>query len=372
MRDLLSGAASLALTTRVARPTEVSAFSSAGFGNIRAVENEHVLALDGIVVVTSSQNRVHIIRDANLAAIFSGQIDNWAQLGGVPAPINLYVRPENSGTGAVFSQLVMRPARTGFSPRVNIMESDVAVADAVSADPNGIGFTAFSDSTNASAVSLLGVCNIQSPATEFTIQSEEYPFSRRLYLYKSSQDVPPLVEQFVEYLNTSDAQELVGFTGFVGQAVREVTVNDQGLRFLSAALPTDAEITLETLQSMMSDLATANRVSITYRFEQGTAQLDSRAQADIIRLADSMLRPEFQNKKFILMGYTDSVGKGENNQRLSLSRAEQVRLALLSAGAGAIDPARIEVRGYGELSPLGCNEETEGRRINRRVEVWAR
>ncbi len=72
------------------------------------------------------------------------------------------------------------------------------------------------------------------------------------------------------------------------------------------------------------------------------------------------------------MGFTDSVGNGESNQRLSQSRAEQVRTALLSAGAGAIDPARIEVRGYGELSPLGCNEVTDGRRINRRVEVWTR
>jgi len=372
LRDLLGGTASLALTTRTARPAEVSAFSAAGQGNIRAVENEHVLALDGIVVVTSNQNRVHIISDADLAAIFSGRIDNWAQLGGVPGPINLYVRPENSGTGSVFSQLVMRPARTGFSLRVNLMESDAAVTDAVAADPNGIGFTTFSDSANATSVSLLGACNIQSPATEFTIQSEEYPFSRRLYLYKSTQEVPVLVDMFVDYLGTTDAQGLVGLTGFVGQAVREVSVNDQGLRFLSAALPTDAEMSLESLQAMMSDLATASRVSITYRFEQGTAQLDSRAEADISRLADNLLRPDLQNKKIILMGFTDSVGNGENNQRLSVTRAEQVRTALLNAGAGAIDPARIEVRGYGELSPLGCNEETDGRRINRRVEVWAR
>ncbi|MBL1435976.1 MAG: substrate-binding domain-containing protein [Rhodobacteraceae bacterium] len=372
LRDLLNGGASLALTTRVARPSEVSAFSSAGFGNIRSVENELVLALDGIVVVTSSQNRVHIIRDSDVAAIFSGRIDDWAQLGGVPGPINLYVRPENSGTGAVFSQLVMRPARTGFSLRVNLMDSDIAVADAVAADPNGIGFTAFSDRANAAAVSLLGVCNIQSPATDFTIQSEEYPFSRRLYLYKGSRDVPPLVEQFVEYLNTADAQELVGLTGFVSQAVREVPVNDQGLRFLSAALPTDAEMTLESLQAMMTDFATASRVSITYRFEQGTVQLDSRAQADINRLVGHMLSPQLRTKTIILVGFTDSVGNGENNQRLSVTRAEQVRTALLAAGAGAIDPSRIVVRGYGELSPLGCNEATDGRRINRRVEVWAR
>ncbi len=372
LRDLLSDTASLTLTTRVARPSEVSAFSAAGRGNLRAPDNERVIALDGIVVVTSGQNRVHIISDADLAAIFSGRINDWAQLGGVPGPINLYVRPENSGTGSIFSQLVMRPARTGFSLRVNLMDSDAAVSDAVAADPNGIGFTTFSNSANATTVSLLGSCNIQSPATQFTIQSEEYPLSRRLYLYKNPKDVPPLVNKFIDYLGSSDAQQLVALTGYVGQGVREVPINDQGLRFLSAALPTDAEMTLDSLQSMMTDLATASRLSITFRFEQGTAKLDSRAQADIIRLADHMLSPELRNKTIVLLGFTDSVGPGANNTRLSVTRAEQVRTALLAAGAGAIDPARIEVHGYGELSPLDCNGEADGRRINRRVEVWTR
>ena len=372
LRDLMSGNAALALTTRVARPSEVQAFSAAGVGNIRAATSEHILALDGIVVVTSRQSQVHTLKSDDLAAIFSGEIDDWAQLGGAAGPINLYVRPENSATGALFSQLIMRPARKGFSLRVNLLESDAAVADAVAADPNGIGFTSYSNSANARPVSLLGTCNIQSPATEFTIQAEEYPYTRRLYLYSSPQDVPPIVRQFVDYLATSEAQKLIDLAGYVGQDVEEIPVNDQGLRFLSAALPTDAEMTLEQLQAMMVDLASAERVTITYRFEQGTAQLDSRALGDIDRIAAEMLKPDSLHKTFILMGFTDSVGNGQNNQRLSLARAEQVRTALLQAGGGTIAPERIEVRGYGELSPLGCNEDVDGRRINRRVEVWER
>ncbi len=372
MRDLLQGSASLALTTRPARQSEISAFSQAGFGNIRAPGNESIIALDGLVVVTSTMNRVRIIRHTDLAGIFSGQISDWAQLGGEPGPINLYVRPENSGTGSVFSQLIMRPARTGFSLRVNVMGSDDEVAQAVANDPNGIGFTSFSKGGNALPVSILGECGIQSPATGFTIQAEEYPYARRMYLYQIAQDVPPLVNLFSDYLETNDAQDLIDLSGYVGQDVEEVPVNNQGLRFLSAALPTDAEMTLEQLQSMMTDLAVAQRLSITYRFEQGTARLDSRALADINRLASHMLSPHLRNRRVILMGFTDSVGRSSINQPLSQARAEQVREALLAAGGGQIDPNRVEVRGYGELSPLGCNEDVDGRRINRRVEVWTR
>lgn len=372
LQDLLSGSAAMAITTRIARPAEVSAFNSAGLGDIRAAGAETILALDGMVVVTSNRNPVRIISSGDIAGIFSGEISDWSELGGPAGPINLYVRPENSGTGSVFSQVIMRPARKGFSLRVNVMASDTDVVDAVVSDPNAIGFTSFANSGNSNPVSLLGTCNVQSPATSFTIQAEEYPYSRRMYLYNVDSNTPPMAKMFIEYLASAEAQQLIEGTGYVGQDVAEVPVNDQGLRFLSAALPTDAEYTLEQLQGMMSDLATAQRLTITLRFEQGTVQLDSRALGDIERLAALMQSGQFEGKNLILMGFTDSVGRTEINESLSLTRAEQVRQALLTAGGGAIDPSRIEVRGYGELSPLGCNEETEGRRINRRVEVWTR
>ncbi len=372
LRDLMADKASLALTTRVARPSEVSAFSSAGLGNIRAPGKESVLALDGLVVVTSKANRVRIIALGDLAAIFAGEITDWAELGGVSSPINLYARPDNSGTGALFSQLVLRPNRARLSPDAVALESDAAVATAVASDPNGIGFTSFANSGNAEPVSLLGVCNIQSPATPFTIQVEEYPFARRLYLYQSPHEAPALVQMFVDYLETPEAQKLIELTGYVGQGSTEIPVNDQGLRFLSAALPTDAEMTLVQLQAMMLDLSTAQRLTLTYRFEQGTTRLDSRGLADIERLVQQMSSNALNGKQLILLGFTDSVGKMELNQSLSRSRAEQVRTAILEAGAGRILPAQVEVRGYGELSPLGCNETIDGRRINRRVEVWVR
>ena len=372
LSSLLEGTASLALTTRLARQAEATAFTRAGLGDIRSPALESVLALDGLILVTSARNNVRIIRSNDIAQIFSGQITDWQELGGAPGPINLYVRPENSGTGSVFAQLIMRPARTGFSPRVNVIGSDSGVADAVAADPNGIGFTSYSNVGNSNAASLLGVCGIQSPATNFTIQSEEYPYSRRMYLYNAGENVPPLVEMFIEYLGTHEAQQLVGFSGFVGQGVTEVPVNDQGLRFLSAMLPSDAEASFEQLQAMMTDLSSAQRVTVTYRFQQGTSQLDSRAEADILRLAEHLEGAEFAGKKIILLGFTDSVGTGPVNESLSLSRAIQVREALLTAAEGRLDPNIFEVRGYGELSPLGCNEDIEGRRINRRVEVWTR
>jgi len=66
-----------------------------------------------------------------------------------------------------------------------------------------------------------------------------------------------------------------------------------------------------------------------------------------------------------ITGHTDSVGKDEDNQRLSEGRANSVRQAMIDRG---IDPARIEAEGKGETEPIDTNDTEEGRQHNRRVE----
>ncbi|MDO9515650.1 MAG: OmpA family protein, partial [Syntrophales bacterium] len=67
-----------------------------------------------------------------------------------------------------------------------------------------------------------------------------------------------------------------------------------------------------------------------------------------------------------IQGHTDSVGSDEWNQGLSERRAAAVLEALVSAG---IEPARLTAKGFGEGMPAATNETTEGRALNRRVEL---
>ncbi len=373
LRDLAAGSAALALTTRQPRDIEVAAVAQAGLGNLRDPGVENILALDGLLVVTAQGNPVRAISEADIARVFSGRVTNWRDLGGPDAPINLYVRGEDSGTGSVFFQLVMRPAQSRVIASARVMNSDAEVSDAVASDPFGIGFSSFSNERNAKALAIRGVCGIQTPANAFTIKTEEYPLTRRLYLYRPDKALPPLAEKFLEFIGSEEAQNIIADTGFVDQGESGIEINNQGLRFVSAVLPSDAESTLPKLQGMMADLVTADRSTITYRFEQGSARLDSRAEADIQRLAAMISRGEFDGKEVLLIGFTDSVGRGDLNENLSRARADQVYQALLAAApTGALDSVRVLVKGYGEMSPLGCNETLNGRRINRRVEVWSR
>lgn len=67
-----------------------------------------------------------------------------------------------------------------------------------------------------------------------------------------------------------------------------------------------------------------------------------------------------------IVGYTDSVGSENYNQKLSLKRALSVANFFITKG---IDPSRIDVKGYGEINPIASNTTQEGREKNRRVEL---
>ncbi|WP_194437059.1 OmpA family protein [Vibrio fluminensis] len=67
-----------------------------------------------------------------------------------------------------------------------------------------------------------------------------------------------------------------------------------------------------------------------------------------------------------IVGYTDSSGAAEYNQKLSEKRAQSVAAMLADRG---VDSSRMSVSGEGENNPIASNETSEGRSQNRRVEI---
>ncbi len=114
-------------------------------------------------------------------------------------------------------------------------------------------------------------------------------------------------------------------------------------------------------------------MSLTFRFKSGSVTPDNRAVVDIDRLADMIRRGDFEGKRLMIIGFADSIGAINENQRLSQARAESVRDALMDAvGVANLGTVQFTPVGYGKLSPIGCNETVDGRDTNRRVEIWVR
>ena len=75
----------------------------------------------------------------------------------------------------------------------------------------------------------------------------------------------------------------------------------------------------------------------------------------------------FPDDNIVIEGHTDSTGSDELNLRLSRERADSVAQYLI-ANLG-MSQARVKSVGYGKNRPIANNETSEGRALNRRIDV---
>ncbi len=69
----------------------------------------------------------------------------------------------------------------------------------------------------------------------------------------------------------------------------------------------------------------------------------------------------------VVSGHTDNTGNPKLNQTLSLKRAEAVRDWMRDTGD--VPESCFAVQGYGESRPIATNDTSDGRALNRRVEI---
>lgn len=99
-------------------------------------------------------------------------------------------------------------------------------------------------------------------------------------------------------------------------------------------------------------------------FSINRAQLSSSGVYNVRKLGDFL--NQYPGHNVLIEGHTDSTGNRSINQPLSEHRADAVRAVLIDMG---IKRARIQTRGYAEQYPVASNASTNGRQLNRRVEI---
>ena len=99
-------------------------------------------------------------------------------------------------------------------------------------------------------------------------------------------------------------------------------------------------------------------------FKVALSEIDQGSMGLLDELAASAARCE--QAKIEISGHTDSSGDDMMNLELSHKRAQAVREALVSRGIAA---ERLSVKGYGEGKPIADNSTSEGRALNRRIEL---
>ncbi len=100
------------------------------------------------------------------------------------------------------------------------------------------------------------------------------------------------------------------------------------------------------------------------QFEFDRTDITPASQA-VLGVAAERLR-ECRSLVVDVVGHTDSTGPAAYNQGLSERRASSTEYFLREAG---VDGQRLETQGRGEKDPIASNATSEGRALNRRVEL---
>jgi phosphate transport system substrate-binding protein len=370
---LLNEGTDLVMALREIRPDELRAAGAAGLGDLRHKGRSRVLALDALVPIVAPGNPVRSIAIPDLARVLSGEVDNWTQLGGPDAPIAVHVRVTTSGLGQAAEDSLLSPIGATLSPQAVQHDSDAALLEAVLADPFAIGLSSSSAVGTAVSLSLGGACGVTLQATPRNAKTEDYPLTAPVFLYQPALRLPKLAREFLSYTRSAQAQYVIRRAGFVDQLPEEVPIDAQGDRFANAIAHAGAAVPLQELQRMTARLSGMKRLTTSFRFQTGSADLDAQSQSNVALMARALESGQYDGRDVIFIGFSDGEIGVEQSGESAAERAETVRRAVLAA-AQTIDLDRIDLKtdAFGEAMPIACDDSTWGRDVNRRVEVWVR
>ena len=345
---LASGTADIGMASRPINQQEIAMLQR--LGDMTAAANEHVIGLDGIAVIVNRDNVVAHLTTDQLGAAFGGIVRDWANLGGQAGSIHVYARPDGSGTYEIFKSKILGDTGLLRADATRIEDSSQLSA-AVAADPAGIGFVGLPYVGKARAVPISAIGGHFLPPTPFTVATEDYYLARRLYLYTGDRTAKPEIAGFVGFALSSEGQAVVERTGFTPLTVR----------------PEAADAPIDSSQRFRRLVAGTLRLTTTFRFATGAKDLDSRAVQDTENLSAFLSSSGIAPDHVLLIGFTDDQGDSRQNLTLSRQRAARVAMAL-----GERNLHGLQEFGFGAELPVANNATEDGRRLNRRVEVYLR
>lgn len=201
---IIDGTAQLGMSSRRAKPTEMSAAIGKG-----VTLKPTIVAFDGIGVIVNRGSPVTSLTRRQVEQIFTGDITDWSQVGGLPGKISVYTRNTSSGTYSDFKELAMK--KRDYASSSQKMAGNEQIAAEVSKNPAGIGYVglAYLHEPGLKTIAIDGAL----PTVELVL-AREYPYARPTFYYTNG-DATGEAAQFVDYTLSDAGQRVVAKVGFV-------------------------------------------------------------------------------------------------------------------------------------------------------------
>ena len=170
----------------------------------------NIVAIDGIAVITNKSCSIKDVTSKDLAKIYSGEITDWAELGGEEQPIIVIGREAGSGTRDAFEELLEVKDGCAYAQE---LDSTGAVLAKVGTTPGAIGYVSLDvvDDT----VSGLKIDGVEP--TEEEILAGNYMLQRPFVMATKGEisEQNELVQTWFNYINSDDGKEVIKQVGLI-------------------------------------------------------------------------------------------------------------------------------------------------------------
>lgn len=187
----------------------------------KGVELEIIpIVSEAFVFLTHKDNPVNKLTQEEIVKIYTGEITNWAEVGGEDESIIAYQRPVNSGSQTGFLEMVMKEQTPTNPPLEQVVAEMGLLIDAVASYKNdaiALGYSYYYfvvDMWGNDSVKLIEVDGVY-PNGE-TIRSKAYPYTTAYYaVMRKDSPKDSDVRQIVEWILTEAGQTLMEESGYV-------------------------------------------------------------------------------------------------------------------------------------------------------------
>lgn len=323
---------------------------------------EHVVALDAVVPLLHPDNPLPYISRRTLADLLAGRIDDWSALGRGPRP----VRRVAPGPELAISRFVRErlPGLARMAPGTLYVRDPDDLMDELFADPGTLAYGSLLAAGGAHVPAIVE-CGIVHPPESYRIRAEDWPLTQRIDAYLRADAVDAWEDVFLLFLLSARGEAAMADFRLEPLTIRPATAEEQRA-WVSAVLNTPQQVP-EVRRAFLDLARSARRLTVVFRFETGSAELDERARDDVGRLALWLESEGIDPARLVLAGYADPRGGYQSNLALARTRAESVAAALADVGIGV-----GEVVAFGEEITVACDTDPWGLHLDRRVEAWLR
>lgn len=201
---IIDGTAQIGMSSRRAKPTEVSAATAKGV-TLKPI----IVAYDGMAVIVHANNPLAKLNLRQVEQIFTGDVTDWSAVGGKPGKISVYTRNTSSGTYSDWKDLAMK--KRDYAKSSQKMAGNEQIAAEVAKNPNGIGYVglAYIKAEGIKVVAIDGV----TPSKE-TVLSKKYAYARPTFYYTNGEPSGEAAK-FVEFTLSEAGQKIAEAIGFV-------------------------------------------------------------------------------------------------------------------------------------------------------------